>query len=211
MGSGGDDALTFRLRTSERILCATAYQVQRIPHFECCMSGSFPGRLQRAILASLLFAASACGDTRTAGLASPLSDVRTHESEQVVDGSEVDAGTHSSSEAPDSRADTPISSEKTCNDLENRGTRALSLAYEEADKTCAEDADCVNVGHQSDCGTSCSREMSRTGHVAFRNRVKVLNQDCAEYRAHGCLLTTLPCRPSAPPRCSMGQCIPGKG
>jgi hypothetical protein len=79
---------------------------------------------------------------------------------------------------------------------------------EQANKSCARDADCVVVDRKARCFDSCTTVISVAGLSAYEQAKQRANQGpCAEFASRGCTPNAPPpCSPPARPRCVAGTC-----
>lgn len=100
-----------------------------------------------------------------------------------------------------------IEDDELCNRLSNDASLSLSPAIEAAASPCTTDADCVLIGHASDCHDACAGviTVSRTTEVNT-TRDEIEGAQCVLFERAGCLFVGTPCEPPGEPVCMGGVC-----
>ncbi len=99
----------------------------------------------------------------------------------------------------------------SCEQRNGLAGKLLTLAAEEAHRSCTFDSDCVAVSARASCyAPSCSfAYVSERGQAEIEQVSRDIDARlCAEYEADGCDHPIAKCLEPPAPLCSMGQCVP---
>ena len=101
--------------------------------------------------------------------------------------------------------------QQTCQQRANEAATRLMESGAAADRSCSQDADCVQVPVKLTCHDTCGyfQTLSQAGKTALEAEAASIESTiCSDFTAAGCLINLLPCLPSIPgiAKCADGKC-----
>jgi hypothetical protein len=129
---------------------------------------------------------------------------KTHGDTVAADGGDAETG-----RAVDAAHDASHADPAICSERAHTADVQLQQAISEADRNCAEDAECVDAPDATDCSLGCGGGdvVSTTGATQVRDAIDAINADtCAHFASDGCKATGQMCHGLLKPACWKGKC-----